>query len=109
VTHHVVRLVGGPMDGWIVSPDAPALDPEWPAPEPWKGCYVGIEPDEDGTPRAGWAVVEITGVDVTLGTATVTVTIQDGTDSPTTETSEHDFAAKVRDEVERLGRTRKPL
>lgn len=24
-----VTLKGGPMDGWIVKPDAPALDPDW--------------------------------------------------------------------------------
>jgi hypothetical protein len=24
-----VTLVGGPMDGWIVKPDAPALRPDW--------------------------------------------------------------------------------
>lgn len=24
-----VALSGGPMDGWIVKPDAPALDPDW--------------------------------------------------------------------------------
>jgi hypothetical protein len=25
----VVILKGGPMDGWIVAPDAPALRPDW--------------------------------------------------------------------------------
>ena len=25
----VVTLKGGPMDGYVVTPDAPALDPEW--------------------------------------------------------------------------------
>ena len=24
-----VRLVGGPMDGWVVEPDAPCLRPDW--------------------------------------------------------------------------------
>lgn len=24
-----VTLRGGPMDGWIVKPDAPALEPDW--------------------------------------------------------------------------------
>lgn len=24
-----VTLVGGPMDGWVVTPDAPALEPDW--------------------------------------------------------------------------------
>lgn len=24
-----VTLAGGPMDGWIVKPDAPALQPDW--------------------------------------------------------------------------------
>lgn len=24
-----VTLSGGPMDGWVVKPDAPALDPGW--------------------------------------------------------------------------------
>jgi hypothetical protein len=26
---HGVILAGGPMDGWVVAPDAPALQPDW--------------------------------------------------------------------------------
>ena len=26
-----VSLLGGPMDGWVVKPDAPALRPDWAA------------------------------------------------------------------------------
>lgn len=26
---HGVVLAGGPMDGWVVKPDAPALQPDW--------------------------------------------------------------------------------
>lgn len=26
---HGVILAGGPMDGWVVAPDAPALRPDW--------------------------------------------------------------------------------
>lgn len=27
--HQVVTLRGGPMDGWVVKHDAPALEPDW--------------------------------------------------------------------------------
>lgn len=32
-----VTLHGGPMDGWIVKPDAPALEPDW------RAKYIEIE------------------------------------------------------------------
>lgn len=32
-----VTLVGGPMNGWIVTPDAPALDADW------RAKYIEIE------------------------------------------------------------------
>ena len=39
----MVRLAGGPMDGWIVAADAPALEPGWwkTFPPEWpRGRYV---------------------------------------------------------------------
>lgn len=35
-----VLLVGGPMDGWIVAPDAPCLRPDWS--ETWPRRKPGI-------------------------------------------------------------------
>jgi hypothetical protein len=51
-----VYLVGGPMDGWHVTPDAPALQEGWEVPDSWDGLpgrYVATTPD--GTQqRAKW-------------------------------------------------------
>lgn len=47
-TPETVRLIGGPMDGWLVTPDAPSLRRDWwftlpptiGALWPSYGCYV---------------------------------------------------------------------
>lgn len=38
------------MDGWLVKPDAPALNSNWNE----DGCYVTSDPDEYGTLQATW-------------------------------------------------------
>jgi hypothetical protein len=45
-----VQLEGGPMDGWTVTSNAPALEPNW-QPE---GRYERCGEDENGIPRAEW-------------------------------------------------------
>lgn len=47
-----VQLEGGPMDGWFVTADAPALQPEWGAPH--GGKYVHQGPDDAGIHKATW-------------------------------------------------------
>jgi hypothetical protein len=59
----VVHLVGGPMDGWDVTPTADALKPDWPPPHPrhdygagpgkW-GHYGPVEVGTDGVRRSAW-------------------------------------------------------
>ncbi len=51
VAHPIVRLVDGPMDGWLVTVFAPALVSTWSP----SGLYViRSRPDFDGTPVAIW-------------------------------------------------------
>jgi hypothetical protein len=56
-----IRLRGGPMGGWLVTPDAPALQPDW-----WKtwpdhvaeyfdpGRYVATEETDVNVPIWEW-------------------------------------------------------
>lgn len=47
-----VMLRGGPMDGWFVKIDAPALRPEWGVPH--GGRYEDAGRDKDGVRVADW-------------------------------------------------------
>src|SRR5574342_416711 len=60
-TSRGVRLVGGPMDGWFVKSDAPALREDWHTTWPWRlklrwkpGHYVKASADKHGVDRAKW-------------------------------------------------------
>lgn len=55
VGHDPVLLMGGPMDGWYVKPDAPALDPGWGELAGFPGWrYERTGPDENGVEEARW-------------------------------------------------------
>jgi len=55
IAEDVVRLRGGPMDGWLVTPDAPALDSGWGATSGHPGWrYELVGTDDVGTPEARW-------------------------------------------------------
>ena len=49
----IVRLKGGPMDGWLVTHDAPALDPSWPSVPDQPGRYERVG-EQDGEETAEW-------------------------------------------------------
>jgi hypothetical protein len=51
-----VLLRGGPMDGWYVKPNAPALRLGWGA--EFGGWYEATAPNEDGIKTAEWRTVE---------------------------------------------------
>ena len=58
-----VELHGGPMDGWLVTPDAPALKPDWyrTLPLPPRQTFWGWlrrKPAEQVTARPGRYVVD---------------------------------------------------
>ncbi len=46
----VIRLVGGPMSGWLVPPDAPCLRPDWH--ETWPRRKPGMLARARGKPGA---------------------------------------------------------
>jgi hypothetical protein len=57
----VIRLIDGPMDGYLVRPGAPALRKGWYKTWPSSvavrfspGRYEAAKPDEDGTRQARW-------------------------------------------------------
>lgn len=56
-----VSLRGGPMDGWVVKPGAPALRPDWYRTWPSRiaaafapGRYAALAAGADGVTRAVW-------------------------------------------------------
>lgn len=60
-----VTLSGGPMNGWVVKPDAPVLRPDWQAPPEPSRSFLSRLAGRPTSSAQGRYVVDATGIRAT--------------------------------------------